>query len=171
MPVYGGLVPLGFTHSENPGIHRPDQELLYQIGRKKQGRRGDGRKNVSATIKLTILLSLRSKTINWNLSGSFGTRVDRRLAPRTCEGGVPALAQGRGEYEFPATERQIELSFCVCCSSSRAFVKDMRMTGSPRYQCVLLLPPPHKCGGQGRVPHPPAHHSTNSSTNSNLSIC
>ena len=29
--------------------------------------------------------------------------------------------------------------------------------------------PPHKCGGQGRVPHPPAHHSTNSSTNSNLS--
>ena len=67
MPVYGGLVPLGFTHSENPGIHRPDQELLYQIGRKKQGRRGDGRKNVSATIKLTILLSLRSKTINWNL--------------------------------------------------------------------------------------------------------
>ena len=38
---------------------------------------------------------------NWNLTGSFGTRVDRRLAPRTCEGGVPALAQGRGEYEFP----------------------------------------------------------------------
>ena len=30
-------------------------------------------------------------------------RVDavRGLAPRTCEGGVPALAQGRGEYEFP----------------------------------------------------------------------
>ena len=28
--------------------------------------------------------------------------------------------------------------------------------------------PPHKCGGQGHVPHPPAHHSTNSSTNSNL---
>lgn len=40
MPVYGGLVPLGFTHSENPDIHRPDQELLYQIGKKKQGRRG-----------------------------------------------------------------------------------------------------------------------------------
>ena len=94
-----------------------------------------------------------------------------RLAPRTCEGGVPALAQGRGEYEFPATERQIELSFCVCCSSSRAFVKDMRMTGSPRYQCVLLLPPPHKCGGQGRVPHPPAHHCPNSSTNSNFPVC
>ena len=31
--------------------------------------------------------------------------------------------------------------------------------------------PPHKCGGQGRVPHPPAHHSTNSSTNSNLPQC
>ena len=28
--------------------------------------------------------------------------------------------------------------------------------------------PPHKCGGQGRVPHPPAHHSTNSSTNSHF---
>ena len=92
----------------------------------------------------------------------------RRLAPRTCEGGVPALAQGRGEYEFPATERQIELSFCVCCSSSHAFVKDMRMTGSPRYQCAHWYHPPHKCGGQGRVPHPPTHHCPNSSTNSNL---
>ena len=98
MPVYGGLVPLGFTHSENPGIHRPDQELLYQIGRKKQGRRGDGRKNVSATIKLTILLSLRSKTINWNLAGSFGTQVVRRLAPRVYEGGGESSAHWcRGE--------------------------------------------------------------------------
>ena len=150
MPVYGGLVPLGFTHSENPGIHRPDQELLYQIGRKKQGRRGDGRKNVSATIKLTILLSLRSKTINWNLSGSFGTQVDRRLAPRTCEGGVPALAQGRGEYEFPAPKHQIELSFCGCCSySSHLFAKQMRMTGSPRHQCAHWCHPPRKRGGQG----------------------
>ena len=30
--------------------------------------------------------------------------------------------------------------------------------------------PPHKCGGQGRVPHPPAHHCPNSSTNSNFSL-
>lgn len=40
MPVYGGLVPLGFTHSEDPDVHRPDQELLYQIEEKKQGCRG-----------------------------------------------------------------------------------------------------------------------------------
>ena len=31
--------------------------------------------------------------------------------------------------------------------------------------------PPHKCGGQGRVPHPPAHHCPNSSTNSNFPVC
>ena len=30
----------------------------------------------------------------------------RRLAPRTCEGGVPSLAQGRGEYEFPVIASQ-----------------------------------------------------------------
>ena len=30
-----------------------------------------------------------------------GVDAVRGLAPRTCEGGVPALAQGRGEYEFP----------------------------------------------------------------------
>ena len=37
-----------------------------------------------------------------------GERVDavRGLAPRTCEGGVPALAQGRGEYEFPTAKRK-----------------------------------------------------------------
>ena len=28
------------------------------------------------------------------------------LPPRTCEGGVPALAQGRGEYEFPVIASQ-----------------------------------------------------------------
>ena len=28
-----------------------------------------------------------------------GARVVRRLAPRTCEGGVPAPAQGRGEHD------------------------------------------------------------------------
>ena len=81
-----------------------------------------------------------------------GVRVDavRGLAPRTCEGGVPALAQGRGEYEFPAAERQIELSFCVCCPYSlHLFVKDIRVTGSPRYQCAHWYHPPHKCGGQG----------------------
>ena len=35
-------------------------------------------------------------------------RVDavRVLAPRTCEGGVPALAQGQGEYEFPTAKRK-----------------------------------------------------------------
>ena len=29
----------------------------------------------------------------------------------------------------------------------------MRMTGSPWYQCAHWYHPPHKCGGQGRVPH------------------
>ena len=40
---------------------------------------------------------------------------------------------------------------------------------SPRHQFENWWHPPHKCGGQGRVPHLPAHHSPNSLTNSNLS--
>ena len=100
------------------------------------------------------LSGYRGREINWNLLGSFGTRVDRRLAPRTCEGGVPALAQRRGEYEFPAPKHQIEFSFCGCCSySSHLFANQMRMTGSPRHQCAHWYHPPRKRGGQGRVPH------------------
>ena len=119
------------------------------------------------------------------------------LAPRTCEGGVPALAQGRGEYEFPAQfKRQQRTSsfaahvlilcffrnysvarvianqcahwcgnlpvldifrtFCgrkLWLLNSYLFSKDMQVTGSPRYQCAHWYHPPHKCGGQGRVPH------------------
>ena len=89
------------------------------------------------------------------------------LAPRTCEGGVPALAQGRGEYEFPEAKRKkYYLSVFAVLIPRSFFVKEMWVTDSPRHQFANWWHPPHKCGGQGRVPHPPAHHATNSSTNS-----
>ena len=56
----------------------------------------------------------------------------RGLAPRTCEGGTPVRTLGWGEYEFPAAERKAELSFCFCRPYSAFFVKDIRVTGSPR---------------------------------------
>ena len=88
----------------------------------------------------------------------YGARHDavRVLAPRIYEGGATSpQTWWRGEYEFPTAEHQTELSCCVCCTFLRLFVKDMWVTGSPR-----LRHPPHKCGGQGRVPRSPAFHST-----------
>ena len=66
------------------------------------------------------------------------------LAPRTCEGGATSpQIWWRGEYEFPTAESEAELSFCFCRPYfSSFFVKDMQVTGSPRYQCALLLSPP-----------------------------
>ena len=76
-------------------------------------------------------------------------RVVRRLAPPRLRGGGESSAHwGRGEYEFPAAERLIELSFCICRPYSLSFfVKGMWVTNSPRYQCALLLPPPSQVRG------------------------
>ena len=75
------------------------------------------------------------------------------LAPRTCEGGVPALAQGRGEYEFPATEHQIELSFCVCHPLLFVSFYDRNVGDGlpPIPVCALVSPPSQVRGARPRT--------------------
>ena len=90
------------------------------------------------------------KEENWNLAASFGMRVVRRLAPRTCEGGSTSpQTGGGGEYEFPAAERKRDYLSVLPSNSLFFFVKDMPVTGSPRYQCAHWYHPPRKRGGQG----------------------
>ena len=73
-----------------------------------------------------------------------GVRVDavRGLAPRTCEGGVPALAQGRGEHEFPPAKRQImDLSVFTALFFTRICERHAVDALPPPPVCELVAPP------------------------------
>ena len=59
------------------------------------------------------------------------------LAPRTCAGGAPALAQGRGECEWPEAKRKKALPVCLCRPYSSFFFCE-RDVGNG-------LPPPPVC--------------------------
>ncbi len=90
--------------------------------------------------------------------------------PALVRGVPPVLKLVAGGVRISCSRSSSSIIFlCLPSLVFVSFLKGMWVTDSPRYQCAHWYHPPHKCGGQGRAPHLPAHHSPNSSANTNLS--
>ena len=120
--------------------------------------------------KRNVHIGLRSKITNWNLAARFGKRAVRRLAPRVYEGVSPVRTLVTGGARHPYIFHKMAQRTRTATQKDTFVLRSAAGNSySPRHQFENWWHPPHKCGGQGRVPHLPAHHSPNSLTNSNLS--